>query len=230
MTSSKALTKNLATEAFNRVSPLIGKHKKASKKLFYLIGNEYKRLPKSERAAFSEKIYKKHGWTRNYVQVLAASAEELPNKLHVIEMVSKTPLKTKDSSGGGFSHLITIAGIEEKSLKEAAEKGMFDKPVSVADLRYLKRTGCIPQKKLPTKAQTDLQKIRGHMEQTTTHIDKAINHMSDILHIMETSNITDAKGKEATKLIQSFEKLCTKMAAANPATSKRAFQILRGEA
>ena len=62
------------------------------------------------------------------------------------------------------------------------------------------------------------------------HMRKASLDIGKIAALMYDSGITDAKGKEATALVKTFEKLCTEVASVNPITSKRAFQILRGEA
>ena len=77
---------------------------------------------------------------------------------------------------------------------------------------------------------TDLQKIKALMVRADGQIRKASLAIASITAIMEEAGITNAKGYEATVLVRSFEKLCTKMATANPETSERAFAILRGEA
>ena len=98
---------------------------------------------------------------------------------------------------------------------------------------YLRNSNSSVSREVPkqeSQTVTDLQKIKALMVRADFHIRQASFAIASITAIMEKGGITSARGKEATVLIRSFEKLCTKFATANPETSERAFQILRGEA
>jgi hypothetical protein len=225
------LKKTTAIEAFKKVKPIIDSSRKTHQQMLFAVGKEYRGLSLAERKKFRVKVQNEYGWSKNYINKIEATTKKAPKKLEVIRAVSGAEIKTSDNSEVGLRHLEVIAATPEVTLKKAAKAGMFDEGVTVKELKTLQTTGKVPAKKPEKKkAKTDLQKVRAHMKLATKEIDNAVNHMSDILMIMEDSNITDAKGREATALISSFEKLCTKFAAANPITSARAFKILRGEA
>ena len=98
---------------------------------------------------------------------------------------------------------------------------------------YLRNSNSSVSREVPkqeSQTVTDLQKIKALMVRANVQIKQASIAIASITAIMEEAGITNAKGYEATALVRSFEKLCTKMATANPETSERAFQILRGEA
>ena len=125
--------------------------------------------------------------------------------------------------------MYVISGIDKKVLKAAATAGVFDAPITTRELELMRKTGALPTETVK-RVLTELQKIKSLMADAKSQIDRASLRIAGITAIMEDNDIANAKGKEATALISSFEKLCTKIATANPVTSKRAFQILRGEA
>lgn len=212
-----------ADAAFKRVKPLLDQLRDNIQAAAQACGDEYNALPDSEKAAFAEKISKTYGWSQRRLQDFAKIQKQLPKKQRIISTLTSAP--KQDFSTGVADELIKV---DDKLLEKAARRGMFDREVSVRDIRKLRQTGQIPS---PKKAapKTDLDKIKKLMVDADYHMRMASLKIGDITAIMEDTGIRDAKGREATALVKSFEKLCTKMATANPATSKRAFQILRGE-
>lgn len=214
-----------ADQAFRRVKPLLDQLKNNIKKASELVAKEYAALPRLEKAAFAQRVQTEYGWSRDRLSTFARIGREGPKKLRVIS--SRAPATKIDDLD--VTVMEEIVATPDSTLKAAADAGMFDKPVTHRQIRNLRKTGRIPEDK-PKPASTPLTKIRSLMADAENHMKKACWDIDRITSIMEDEGITDAKGKEATALVQTFQKLCTSMATANPETSKRAFAILRGEA
>lgn len=223
MATAKAVALNgsLGEQAYERVRPLIEKAKKNVTEALIAIGSEYAALPDAEKDVFCKRL----GWSMNRVAEFATAAKRLPNIQKILGHERSCRIEDFD-----MQHIVELGRTPEKMIRLAADAGMFDKPVTQRDIITLRKTGRIPEDKPKAKPQTDLQKIRALMVDAEGHMTRAALAVGKIVTIMYDSGITDAKGKEATALIQAFEKLCTEMASANPTTSKRAFAILRGEA
>ena len=209
--------------AYERVRPFLEEAKKTVTKAVLAIAEEFQKIKaETEKRVFCDKL----GWSRNRVSEFVTAAKRLPEKQRVLGLDASSRIYDFD-----IQHLVEIGKTPNKTLKAAVAAGMFDvdKTVRVGDIRRLRNTGQIPQEQTKPASKTDFQKIKSLMDRAETHIRKASLNIAEITAIMEGAGITNAKGKEATALIKSFEKLCTKMATANPETSKRAFQILRGE-
>lgn len=228
MATAKAVEVQGATadQAFRRCKPLLDRLRDDIKKAAEIVAKEYEALPKLEKSAFADRIKGEYGWSQDRLGRFARIGRDFPKKKELISSVSRTA-KIDDLD---TKHMELISGVDDSLLKKAASAGMFDKPVTTREIETLRKTGRIPEDKPKAKPTTDLQKVRALMEDAEGHIRRASLSVGKIVSIMYDADITDAKGKEATALIQAFEKLCTEMASANPKTSKRAFAILRGEA
>ena len=220
---AKVIDLNTVDVAFDRVKPLLDSLRDNLKAAAEAVGSEYDKLPDSEKPAFAKKVQAEYGWSRKRLGDFAKISRQLPEKQEIIWGGAPPTDFTIDQSN-------EIVRTPDALLREAAKQGMFDEKVSTRQIRELRRTGKVPVKVEPPRPTTDLQRIKVLMGDADSHICKASLKVGEILAIMEDSGITDAQGPAAKSLIQSFEKLCTKMAAANPSTSKRAFAILRGEA
>jgi len=95
---------------------------------------------------------------------------------------------------------------------------------------WTRKTGQLPTDLVKHVAKTELQKLREHMQAAAKQLDQFSISMDRITRIMHDEEITNAKGQASTALVVAFERACTQMASVNPATSKRAFAILRGAA
>jgi hypothetical protein len=132
----------------------------------------------------------------------------------------------------GIEHLSEIVQTPDATLKKAAKAGMFQrKEISKRDIRKLRQTGAVPVDK-PKKITEEPppKQIKYAMANAEIHMERAGRDLARILNLMEANDIAQVKGHEPRRLVEAFEKLCAQMAAASPKTSKRAFQILRGEA
>ncbi len=185
------------------------------------VGKEYRGLPKGERQIFCQKL----GWSQGRIQAFAKVGEKFPAKQKVI--TSRRRDVCMDDLG--VEHMLEISQTPDKTLEAAADAGMFDKPVSKRDIIRLRKTGQILKAKSEPIPKTDIEELRALMVRAENRMRKTSLAIASITALMEDAGIRDARGKEATALIKAFEKLCTKMATANPKTSARAFAILRGE-
>lgn len=224
MSTGKAVS-HTAKDAFKRVKPLLDVLKQDIRKAATIVSKEYDSLPKLEKKDFAAKIQAEYGWSRDRLSIFARIGREFPKKA---KLISSSPATTKLEDFGS-EHMAEIMRTPDKLLKKAADEGMFSKKVSKRDIRSLRQTGKIPVVHV-VKPKNDLDKIRVLMVHAEDHMRKASLDIGKIAALMYDSGITDAKGKEATALVKTFEKLCTEVASVNPITSKRAFQILRGEA
>ncbi|MCP5014712.1 MAG: hypothetical protein GY938_05435 [Ketobacter sp.] len=226
MTTSK-LTTTTAAQAFSRVKPLLDRLRHDLKAAANIVAKEYDALPKLEKADFADRVRKTYGWSQRRLNDFALIGRRLPEKEKVISM--RAPAVKLDRSNTELMH--EIVKTDDKLLAKAADKGMFDETVSARDVHRLRTKGMLPSdvKPIPTP-KTDLQKIKAWMVDAEHHINRASLDIGKITSLMLDAEIHDAKGREATSLINAFEKLCTKMATANPVTSKRAFAILKGDA
>ena len=213
-------------QAFERIEPILDRLVNNMKEARRVIGREYAELRDDQKKLFRERITKKYGWSDDRILKFARIEKRLPNKLRII---NSTGARTTPLDELSTRTLTAICDTPDKDLKLGAKAGLFENAVTSEDIKRFRNTGAIPRKPVIEKPKTDLQKIRGFMEGARKDMDHASLKIGSITNLMQSSNITDAKGKEATALIQAFERLCTKMATANPVTSKRAFAILRGE-
>ena len=211
MSTGKAVS-HTAKDAFKRVKPLLDVLKQDIRKAATIVSKEYDSLPKLEKKDFAAKIQAEYGWSRDRLSIFARIGREFPKKA---KLISSSPATTKLEDFGS-EHMAEIMRTP-------------DKKVSKRDIRSLRQTGKIPVVHV-VKPKNDLDKIRVLMVHAEDHMRKASLDIGKIAALMYDSGITDAKGKEATALVKTFEKLCTEVASVNPITSKRAFQILRGEA
>ncbi len=227
MTTGKLNVVSIATAdaAFRRVKPLLDQLRDNTKEAASVVAKEYGPLPKLEKAAFAEKVKAEYGWSQERLKTFAQIGREFPDKQALISR-SSTSAKIDDLDPG---HMQQIIQIDNGLLKKAAKQGMFDRPVSVSQIKHLRKTGQVPRPPTKPHPKTDIQKIKSLLVDAEQHMKRASLNIGEITAIMYDADISDAKGREATALIQAFEKLCTKMATANPVTSKRAFAILRGE-
>jgi hypothetical protein len=132
----------------------------------------------------------------------------------------------------GIEHLSEIVQTPDATLKLAAKAGMFQRnAIPKRDIRKLRQTGQVPVEK-PKKITEEPppKQIKYAMANAEVHMERAGRDLARILNLMEANDIVQVKGHEPRRLVKAFEKLCAQMAAASPKTSKRAFQILRGEA
>lgn len=224
MTTSKSL-QGTAEQAFSKVKPMLDTLKKDIRTAADIVSKEYDSLPKLEKSKFAAKVQAEYGWSRDRLSTFARIGREFPKKAKLLSSSSTT---TK-LDGFDTGHMEEIVRTPDSLLEKAASEGMFDRQVSVKQIESLRKTGRIPAVQT-TKPKTDLEKIRKLLSDADNHVRKAAIDVGKIASLMYDSGITDAKGKEATAFIKSFEKLCTEVASVNPTTSKRAFEILRGEA
>ena len=212
--------------AFERVRPLLDALRGNIKEVADRVSKEYDKLPKLEKAVFAERVKEEYGWSRDRLSTFARIGREFPEKKKIISSSNSTA-KIDETSTIVMEEIVRTS---DKDLRIAVNAGLFENKITGEDIRRFRRTGQLPQSNQPKKPKTDLQKIKSLMVDVEHHMKKASLGISSITAIMYDAEITNAKGREATALIQTFEKLCTNMATANPQTSKRAFAILRGEA
>ena len=212
-----------ADAAFKRVKPLLDRLRDDLKAAAGIVAREYDALPKSERAEFADKVTEEYGWSRDRLQTFARIGREFPGKKKIIE--TRAGACSIDETNTEV--LGQIVSMPDEQLIQAAEAGLFSIGVSKRQIIHYRKTGQLPAAAPKTKPTTDLGKIRALMVHAELLANKLSLKIGEITSIMEDSNITDAKGREATALIRAFERLCTKMATANPTTSKRAFEMLR---
>ncbi len=228
MATSKSNVVQIATAdaAFKRVKPLLDRLRDDIKAAADVVSREYDALPKLEKTGFAEQVENEYGWSRDRLSTFARIGRDFPEKAKLISSRSSA-IKIDETSTNVMTQIVRTS---DEDLIKARDAGMFDVKVSGDDIRRFRKTGQLPKVKETPAPKTDLQKIRAEMERATQHMQSARKCISNILAIMETCNVHDAKGRQATALIKEFEKLCTEMAAANPTTSERSFKILRGEA
>jgi len=219
--TNKGLT---AMDAFKRVKPLLDLLRKDIRKAAAIVSKEYSSLPKMEKTDFADKVQAEYGWSQNRLQRFARIDREFPAKARLIS-AAHAPSKLSDISTETMHQIVQTP---DTLLKKASVAGMFAKAVTRNQVEALRKTGQLP-KQSKAQPKTDLQKIRSWMVDAENHINRASLDIGKITSLMLDSKVRDAKGREATALILAFEKLCTKMATANPVTSKRAFAILKGE-
>ena len=211
--------------AYERVRPLLETLKDNIRVAASAVSKEYDKLPKLEKAVFAQRVKEEYGWSRDRLSTFARIGREFPKKKALISSSNSTA-KIDETSTIVMEEIVRTP---DKYLRIAVDAGLFENKITGEAIRRFRRTGQLPQPKQPKKPKTDLEKIKSLMVDAEHHMKRASLRIADITAIMEDSGITDAKGKEATALINAFEKLCTKMATANPKTSKRAFAILRGQ-
>jgi len=212
-----------ADAAFKRVKPLLDKLKDNLWAVARVIAREYDVLPKLEKKTFAERVQHEYGWGKSALAEYAQIGREFESKKKVIASAAADPKLDETSK----KVMLEISRTPDATLKAAARAGMFDNKVSEYDIARFRKTGQLPRPKIASKPKTDLDKIRTAMVAAEIYITKASLKIGEITSIMEDGNITDAKGRETTALIRAFERLCTKMATANPTTSKRAFEMIR---
>lgn len=215
-----------ADAAFKRVKPVLDRLQDNIKEARRVVGREYIALADNEKKSFRGQLADEYGWSDRRILEFARIEEKLDGKISVIDRgaARRTPLDELSTRT-----LSQICGTPDEILAKGAKAGLFDKPVTSEDIKRFRRTGKVQKAIVNKAAKTDLGKIRAAMILAESHITKASLKIGEITSIMEDAGIADAKGREATALVKSFEKLCIKMATANPETSKRAFAILRGE-
>lgn len=212
--------------AYERVRPLLEKLRDDIREVAAIVSNEYCQLPKLAKAVFADKVKEDYGWSQSRLTTFAQIGRDFPKKQRLISRSAPSG-KIDDLN---MEIMREIVSTPDALLQTAAKQGMFDEPVTSREIRKLRKTGQIPRPAEKAQPQTDLQKIRALMVGAEHHMKRASLNISEITAIMRDAEITDAKGREATALVQTFEKLCLEISAANPKTSKRAFAILRGEA
>ena len=226
MATAKIIQMSAADSAFDRVRPLLDQLRNDIRAAADAVAKEYDALPAEHKKDFADMVQQRYGWSHSRLSTFAVIGRRAPKKLQVIR--NAAPRSEVDASNTELLH--ELSKTDDSVLRGAAGAGMFDRPVSARDVHRLRTKGMLPSE--PSKrpsAKTDLDRIKASMVKADNYINRASLEISNITSIMYDAGITDAKGREATALIKSFEKLCTKIATANPATSKRAFQILRGE-
>lgn len=217
---------NTADAAFKRVKPVLDNLNVNIKEARRVVGREYRALDDGQKKNFRKKISTQYGWSDDRVVAFARIEKKIESKKKIIQGGGAriTPLDELSTRT-----LTAICDTPDETLATATRAGLFKKPVTSEDIKRFRKTGQLPQPKTKRIAKTDLDKIRAAMVVAESHIRKASLKIGEITSIMYDADISEAKGREATALVKSFEKLCTKMATANPATSRRAFAILRGE-
>ena len=212
--------------AFRRLEPILDRMRQITAGAKLEVAKEYDALKShSERATFEHLMYEKYGYSKKRLLALARVGREFPARKKILQRNAGIPIDETN-----IEVMRCIVDMKDDELRLAAKAGLFKAAVSKRDIITYRQTGKLPTKFVKHVTKTELQKIQSLMADAKSHIDRASLRVADITAIMEDNDIANAKGKEATALISSFEKLCTKMATANPVTSKRAFQILRGEA
>ena len=92
--------------------------------------------------------------------------------------------------------------------------------------QYLKNTRAVETADAKEMVK-DLEGIKDCQVLATKRIESACRKLDQIQALTLENEIQEIGGMEVHCLFQSYLKLCTKIAASNPATSKRAFEMLR---
>lgn len=224
MSKTNVVQIHTADAAFKRVKPLLDQLRDNIQAAAKACGDEYNALPDSEKAAFAEKISKTYGWSQRRLQDFAIVQRKLPAKHKIISTRRAAP-NLEDLSMRAAEELVRT---DDALLRKAAARGMFDKKVSSNDIRRLRQTGQIPAPKKEAP-KTDIEKLMAQIVIATECMDNAALAINRATRIMDETNVHSPRGKEVGKFTRSFEKLCASVATTLPATSKRAFAILRGE-
>lgn len=215
-------TCNTAEEAFERVKPLLDRLRDDTKAAANVVAKEYDALPKLEKAAFAEKVTAEYGWSQERVRTFAQIGREFPSKQELI-CRSSSCAKIDDLDP---AHMEQIIRVDDDLLKKAAKQGMFDRPVSVSQIKHLRKTGQLPTQKPQPK--TGIAKAQDDLDKAVQKLKGAAVNLHSLVRFMQEHSATQAGGLDAFRLLSSIEGIAAVISDFDSETRTRAVEIIQG--
>ena len=215
-------TCNTAEEAFERVKPLLDRLRDDTKAAANVVAKEYYALPKLEKAAFAEKVTAEYGWSQERVRTFAQIGREFPSKQELIWRSSNCA-KIDDLDP---AHMEQIMRVDDDLLQKAAKQGMFDRPVSVSQIKHLRKTGQLPQEKPMPK--TGIAKAKDDLDKAYEKLKGAAVNLRSLVYFMQKHSATQASGLDAFRLVSSIEGIAAAISEFDNETRTRVVEIIQG--
>jgi hypothetical protein len=120
-----------------------------------------------EKAAFAKEVEREYGWGKRRLQEFSMIGDRFPKKKAIIDAATAASVIEQFD----VSIMDELCQVGDDILRSAAESGMFDVPVSKAQVRTLSTEGKTPKQKQEEPKKTDLQKVRAMMDVAKKNID-----------------------------------------------------------
>ena len=226
ISQSKANVVQIGSEgerAYERVRPLLEKLKDDIRAAADAVSKEYDKLPKLEKAVFAARVKEEYGWSRDRLSTFARIGREFPEKKKIISSSNSTA-KIDETSTIVMEEIVRTS---DKSLRIAADAGLFENKVTGEVIRRFRRTGQLPREKSPSK--TGIAAAQDDLEKAYEKLKGAAVNLHSLVYFMQKHNATQASGLDAFKLVSAIEGIADAISEFDVETRTRAIEIIQGK-